>query len=95
LLALQNKTHKRLVESVNEAWDNSIPLTSTLPQPNYSVSFKRDAFTEDQLAKLSPLIGNLIAQDRSFFIATYSIYFPFLACEVDCRGSATLDIVDR
>jgi hypothetical protein len=81
LLALRNKNYKRLVESVNEAWDNSIPLTDTLPQPDYSVSFKRDAFTEDQLAKLSPLIGNFIAGDRSFFIATYYMSFPFLACE--------------
>ena len=42
-LALLNMNHKRLVESVNEGWNNSIPLTSTRPQPDYSVGFKRDA----------------------------------------------------
>ncbi|KAK4182672.1 hypothetical protein QBC35DRAFT_457060 [Podospora australis] len=93
-LALRNKNYKRLVESVNEGWNNSIPLTGTRPQPDYSVGFKRDAFTEDQLAKLSPFIGDFIAGDQSFFMATYYMYFPFLACEVKC-GAAALDIADR
>ncbi|KAH6632476.1 hypothetical protein F5144DRAFT_252566 [Chaetomium tenue] len=83
-----------LVESVNEGWNNSVPLTSTRPQPDYSVGFKRDAFTEDQLAKLSPFIGDFIAGDQSFFMATYYMYFPFLTCEVKC-GAAALDIADR
>jgi hypothetical protein len=83
-----------LTESVNEGWNNSIPLTSTRPQPDYSVGFRRDAFTEDQLAKLSPLIGDFIAGDQSFFMATYYMYFPFLTCEVKC-GAAALDIADR
>ncbi|KAK4664871.1 uncharacterized protein QC763_0075240 [Podospora pseudopauciseta] len=83
-----------LVESVNEGWNNSIPLTSTRPQPDYSVGFKRDAFTEDQLAKLSPFIGDFITGDQSFFMATYYMYFPFLTCEVKC-GAAALDIADR
>ncbi|KAL2139233.1 hypothetical protein VTI28DRAFT_5493 [Corynascus sepedonium] len=85
---------KHLIESVNEGWNNSIPLTSTRPQPDYSVGFKRDAFTEDQLAKLSPFIGDFIAGDQSFFMATYYMYFPFLTCEVKC-GAAALDIADR
>jgi hypothetical protein len=93
-LGLRNKNRKRLVESVNEGWNNSIPLTSTRPQPDYSVGFKRDAFTEDQLAKLSPFIGDFIAGDQSFFMATYYMYFPFLTCEVKC-GAAALDIADR
>lgn len=93
-LALRNKNYKRLVESVNEGWNNSIPLTSTRPQPDYSVGFKRDAFTEVQLAKLSPFIGDFIAGDQSFFMATYYMYFPFLTCEVKC-GAAALDIADR
>jgi hypothetical protein len=83
-----------LTESVNEGWNNSIPLTSTRPQPDYSVGFKRDAFTEDQLAKLSPIIGDFIAGDQSLFMATYYMYFPFLTCEVKC-GAAALDIADR
>ncbi|KAJ4307309.1 hypothetical protein N0V88_000692 [Collariella sp. IMI 366227] len=93
-LALRNKNYKPLVESVNEGWNNSIPLTSTRPQPDYSVGFKRDAFTEDQLTKLSPFIGDFITGDQSFFMATYYMYFPFLTCEVKC-GAAALDIADR
>ncbi|KAK3996888.1 hypothetical protein QBC44DRAFT_123387 [Cladorrhinum sp. PSN332] len=83
-----------LIESINEGWNNSIPITSTRPQPDYSVGFRRDAFTKDQLAKLSPIIGNFIAGDRSFVMATYYMYFPFLTCEVKC-GAAALDIADR
>jgi hypothetical protein len=83
-----------LIETVNERWNNSIPLTDTRPQPDYSVGFKREAFTNDQLAKLSPFIGDFIAGDWSFFMATYFMYFPFLTCEVKC-GAAALDIADR
>ncbi|RYO82345.1 hypothetical protein DL762_006666 [Monosporascus cannonballus] len=83
-----------LIESVNEGWNNSIPLTSTRPQPDYSVGFRRGAFTEDQLTKLSPFIGNFIAGDQSLFMATYYMYFPFLTCEVKC-GAAALDVADR
>ncbi|AEO59814.1 hypothetical protein MYCTH_2095026 [Thermothelomyces thermophilus ATCC 42464] len=79
-----------LTESVNEGWNNSIPITTPRPQPDYSVGFRRDAFTEDQLAKLSPFIGDFITGDQSFFMATYYIYFPFLTCEV-----TALDIADR
>ncbi|KAI1109676.1 hypothetical protein F5Y14DRAFT_394170 [Nemania sp. NC0429] len=74
-LALYN-TNKRLAiltESVNESWNNSIPLTGTRPQPDYSVGFRRDAFSLEQLKKLSPLISNFITGDLSFFIATYYI----------------------
>ncbi len=85
---------KHLIESVNEGWNNSIPLTGTRPQPDYSVGFRRDAFTEEQLAKLSPFIGDFIAGDQSLFMATYYMYFPFLTCQVKC-GAAALDIADR
>ncbi|KAK3347240.1 hypothetical protein B0T25DRAFT_625268 [Lasiosphaeria hispida] len=83
-----------LTESVDEGWNNSIPFTSTRPQPDYSVGFRRDAFTEEQLLKLSPFIGDFIAGDQSLFMATYYMYFPFLTCEVKC-GAAALDIADR
>ncbi|AEO56307.1 hypothetical protein MYCTH_2301073 [Thermothelomyces thermophilus ATCC 42464] len=83
-----------LIESVNEGWSNSMPLTGTRPQPDYSVGFRREAFTKDQLAKLSPCIGDLIAGDASPVMATYYMYFPFLTCEVKC-GTAALDIADR
>ncbi|KAK3357249.1 hypothetical protein B0T25DRAFT_151590 [Lasiosphaeria hispida] len=92
--ALRAKPLKHLIESVNEGWNNSIPLTGTRPQPDYSVGFGREAFTDDQLAKLSPFIGDLITGDQSFFMATYYMYFPFLTCEVKC-GAAALDIADR
>ncbi|KAF5128594.1 hypothetical protein E5D57_009535 [Metarhizium anisopliae] len=94
-LATMGAIHlKNLVETVNEGWDNSIPLTGTRPQPDYAVGFRRDAFTEDQLNKLSPFVGDFIAGDLSFFMATYYMYFPFLACEVNC-GTAALDDGDR
>ncbi|KPM42309.1 hypothetical protein AK830_g4256 [Neonectria ditissima] len=83
-----------LIESTNEGWSNSLPLTSTRPQPDYSVGFSRRAFSEDRLEKLSPFIGDFIAGDQSFFMATYQMYFPFLTCEVKC-GATALDIADR
>ncbi|KAF5025163.1 hypothetical protein F66182_2739 [Fusarium sp. NRRL 66182] len=83
-----------LIESVNEGWNNSIPLTGTRPQPDYSVGFRREAFTDDQLAKLSPFLGDFIAGDQSLFMGTYYMYFPFLTCEAKC-GAAALDVADR
>ncbi|KAF1996556.1 hypothetical protein P154DRAFT_537919 [Amniculicola lignicola CBS 123094] len=83
-----------LVEAVNEGWNNSIPLTGTRPQPDYSVGFKRNAFSDDQHKKLSPFIGEFLSGDLSFFMATYYMYFPFLTCEVKCSAAA-LDIADR
>jgi hypothetical protein len=80
-----------LVESVNEGWNNSIPITKTCPQPDYAVGFGREAFTEDQLKRLEPFVGELT--DTSFFMATYYMYFPFLTCEVKC-GAAALDVAD-
>ena len=52
------------------------------------------AFTEDQLNKLEGLVGDVIAGDMSFYMATYFMYLPFLTCEVKC-GAAALDIADR
>ena len=81
-----------LTESVNEGWNNCIPLTTTRPQPDYAVGLRREAFTEEQLGKLQPFVGELT--DQSFFMATYYLYFPFLTCEVKC-GAAALDVADR
>ena len=83
-----------LVESVNEGWNNSIPVTGTRPQPDYSVGFDRTAFTEDQLDKLQPFIGDFLGGDQSFFMGTFYMYFPFLTCEVKC-GAQALEIADR
>jgi hypothetical protein len=81
-----------LIESVNEGWNNSIPITKTRPQPDYSVGFRREAFTEDQLKRLKPFVSDL--SETSFFMATYHMYFPFLTCNVKC-GAAALDVADR
>ncbi|KAL7790397.1 hypothetical protein V8C37DRAFT_417462 [Trichoderma ceciliae] len=95
ILTIYGATHlKCLIESTNAGWSNSDPLTGICPQPDYSVGFRREAFTEDQLAKLSPFIGDFIAGDLSLFMATYYMYFPFLSCEAKC-GAAALDIADR
>ena len=88
------RTLEVLVKSVNKGWNNSVPLTGTRPQPNYSVGFKREAFTEDQREKLAPFIGDFIAGNQSFFIATYYIYFPFLIYKVK-YGAAALNITNR
>ena len=81
-----------LIENVNEAWTESIPVEGPRPQPDYSVGFRRSAFSDEQLHKLGPLVGSVF--DTSFFVATYRMYFPFLTCEVKC-GAAALDIADR
>ncbi|KIW06518.1 uncharacterized protein PV09_02952 [Verruconis gallopava] len=85
---------KFLIESVNEGWNNSFPLTGMRPQPDYSVGFKREASTSEQLNKLASFIGNFISSDHSYLMATYYMYFPFFTCEVKC-GAAALDIADR
>lgn len=69
-------------------------MTATRPQPDYSLGFRRDTFTKDQLAKLSPYIGDYIRGDLSLFMGSYNMYFPFFTCEVKC-GAATLDVADR
>lgn len=83
---------KCLTESTNEGWNNSIPVTSPRPQPDYSVGFRREAFTADQFKLLEPFVGT--PWDESYFAATWYMYFPFLTCEVKC-GAAALDIADR
>ncbi|KAL9116380.1 MAG: hypothetical protein Q9187_007097 [Circinaria calcarea] len=92
-LAIYGATHlEHLIESANEGWNNSIPVTKTRPQPDYSVGFRRSTFTDDQLEKLQPFVGSL--WDTSFFMGTFYMYFPFLACEVKC-GAAGLEVADR
>lgn len=81
-----------LIESVNEGWNNSIPITKTRPQPDYAVGFSREAFQQEQLDRMHPIIGDF--SDRSYFMATWYMYFPFLTCEVKC-GASALDIADR
>lgn len=93
LYVLGNENCKLLVESTTERWSNSIPVTASLPQPDYAVGFQYEAFSDDKV-KLAPYIGDYIAGDLSYFMATYSMCFPFLTCEVKCSGGG-LDIADR
>jgi hypothetical protein len=93
ILATYGATHlDHLIEGVNEGWTGSIAVEgSSRPQPDYSVRFRRSAFTDEQLNKLDPLIGSIY--DTSFFVATYRMYFPFLPCEIKC-GAVALDVAD-
>ncbi|TAQ89491.1 hypothetical protein B7494_g2164 [Chlorociboria aeruginascens] len=85
---------KPLNESVNEGWNSAIPFFGPRPQPDYSVGFGRSAFTDYQLEKLEPFVGNIADICTSYFMATWQMYFPFLTCEVKC-GTAALDVADR
>ncbi|KAH7019536.1 hypothetical protein EDB80DRAFT_676522 [Ilyonectria destructans] len=89
-LALRNKSLKDLIEGVNEGWNKSIPLLDVHPQPDYSVGFNYTAFTDAQLDKLSPFLGDL-TDEMSFFLGTYEMHFPFLTCET----ARNLNIADR
>ena len=55
-----------LIEGVDEGWIGNIPVEGPRPQPDYSVGFRRSAFTDEQLNKLDPLIGSVY--ENSFFI---------------------------
>lgn len=92
LATLGDKSLAVLAESVNEGWNNCIPVTNPRPQPDYAAGFGRSAFSDDQLNKL----GHSLSDPRylSCFMATYYLHFPFLTCEVNC-GTAGLDIADR
>jgi hypothetical protein len=83
-----------LNKSVNEGWNSAIPFYGPRPQPDYSVGFGRSAFTDDQLKKLTPFVGEVTDTFTSHFMATWQMYLPFLTCEVKC-GAAALDIADR
>ena len=94
-LATYGATHlNHLYECVNEGWNSVIPFHGTRPQPDYSVGFGRSAFTEEQLEKLEPFVGEIGSKFTTYFMATTRMYFPFLTCEVKC-GAAALDVADR
>jgi len=93
--AIYGATHlNHLYECVNEGWNSIIPFHGTRPQPDYSVGFGRSAFTEEQLKKLEPFVGEIGSKALTYFMATTRMYFPFLTCEVKC-GAAALDVADR
>ncbi|KAL7922906.1 hypothetical protein ACQKWADRAFT_291755 [Trichoderma austrokoningii] len=94
-LAIHGATHlNHLMESVNEGWNSARPFYGPRPQPDYSLGFGRFAFTDDQLKKLEPFVGEDPDSVTSLFMATWQMYFPFLSCEVKC-GNQALDIADR
>lgn len=94
-LSIRGVNHlKKVIESVKEGWNNSIPFTGSRPQPDYSVGFRSEAFSDSQLAKLVQFIGNWLGGDQSIFMATYYMFFSFLAGEIKC-GEAALDVADR
>ncbi|GLA01133.1 hypothetical protein AnigIFM60653_010989 [Aspergillus niger] len=84
-----------LVESINELWDHSIPLQWNprliqrrlpTPRPDYAVGFSKDAFTDEQYAKLEPLLGE--CGEASYYKGTQSMLFPFFVAEIrDASGS--------
>jgi hypothetical protein len=94
ILAIWGAKHLGILrETTNAGWNNAIPFCGSRPQPDYSLGFKREAFTSEQLRKLQPFIGNEL-EDCSYVAATYDMYLPFLTSEVKC-GASALDIADR
>jgi hypothetical protein len=81
-----------VVESVNEGWNNCYPITKTRPQPDSAFGYGRSAFSDDQLDKLRPTLGD--PSFLSYFKTTFYMYFPFLTKEVK-TGVMGLDIADN
>lgn len=93
LLALRGAKHLDiLIEGVSEGWDNSVPIISSPPQPDFSVAFRQTAFSDEQLQKISRWTGDVFSE--SFFKGSFMQYFPFLASEAK-RGNIPLDVADR
>jgi hypothetical protein len=83
-----------LIGCRDEVWDNAVPLTTTSVQPDISIGFRREAFTDSEFAKLRLFLKIYMAREVSFFRSTDDMYFPFLTTEVKC-GPQGLDIADR
>lgn len=81
-----------VVESVNEGWNNCYPLTKTRPQPDGGFGYERSAFSDSQLDKLRPTLGD--PSFFSYFKATHYMLFPFLTKEVK-TGTMGLDTADN
>ncbi|KAL2157245.1 hypothetical protein VTH06DRAFT_6285 [Thermothelomyces fergusii] len=94
-LALRDSKYRYLAETVNEGWNDSIPLRGLpRPQPDYAVGFKEAAFTGERFTKLMTLVGSPFTKRSSYYTATWYMSFPFLTCEVK-TGTTGLDIADR
>ena len=77
-----------LNESINEDWNSAITFCGPRPQPGYSVGFGGSAFTDKQLEKLTPFVGEIADSCTSYFMGTSRMYFPFLS-------AVALNIADR
>ncbi|KAL9616361.1 MAG: hypothetical protein Q9160_008755 [Pyrenula sp. 1 TL-2023] len=89
-----------LRETVNACWVNSITFVKPpgsrpgpRSQPDFGLGFKRDTFSQEQLQKMQPFIGNILTHS-TLIAATYNMYLPIFTAEVKC-GAAALDIADR
>lgn len=83
-----------LYESVNKGWNCAHSIYGSRLQPDYSIGFGRSVFTDDQLEKLKPFVGDVADSFMSYFMATWQMYFPFLTYEVKC-STTSLDVADR
>ena len=84
-------THVR--EDINTIWTKCICLASgPRPKPDFAVGLKSSAFTEMELKKLAPYVGD--SKELCFIKVTNDIFFPFLTCEAKC-GEVGLTVADR
>jgi hypothetical protein len=92
-LAIEGANELRILgETIDDAWNKSEAFLGPIPQPDYAVGYKKDAFSLDQQDTLKQFIGGY--NETSPCATTYDIYFPFFTAEVKC-GAAALDIADR
>ncbi|KAK0261564.1 hypothetical protein LTR35_017863 [Friedmanniomyces endolithicus] len=90
---LQNKNQAKIVQDISRLIVPSVEQLALFGAKDLDILVgSRSAFTNEQLQKLQPLVGELT--DMSYFMATYYMYFPFLTCDVKC-GAAALDVADR
>jgi hypothetical protein len=81
-----------IVESVNEGWNNCFPITRPRPQPDSAFGYGTTSFSDSQLNKLRPVLGD--ASFNSYFKSTFYMLFPFLTKEVK-TGTMGLGIADN
>ncbi|TGO62214.1 hypothetical protein BCON_0021g00270 [Botryotinia convoluta] len=86
---------KPLHESVNEGWNSAIPFYGPRPQPDYSVGFGRSAFTDDQLKKLTPFVGEIADTFTSYFMATWQIAVLRLSDIADRQNAHSMTLAVR
>lgn len=70
----------------------SYTITKTRPQPDAAFGYGRPVFSDTELNKLRPTLGD--TSSFSYFKATYYMLFPFLTKEVK-TGTMGLDTADN